>query len=106
MTSIETIEVPWGLPGARAFARTWAARIKSDGPVEAVVLARAATETRWFQELLGLSTAVCFIRGRGPKTGEHYPLQGRIALYFGRDVEGFRSAWADRGLVKVGRWSR
>jgi hypothetical protein len=102
----ETLEVPWGRIPARDFARDFAARIRSGGPAEIVVLARNSTETRWFQELLGLATAVCFITGRVPKNGEHYATQGQVALYFGTDAGKFELAWASRGIVWVGRWGR
>ena len=55
---------------------------------------------------LGLSTAVCLIPGRGPKTGEHCPTQGKMALYFGTDVRGFAAAWAARGLIWRTSWQK
>ena len=102
----ETLEVPWGRIGARDFARDFAARIRSGGPAEVTVLARNSTETSWFQELLGLSTAVCFITGRGPKTGEHYATQGTVALFYGRDTGKFELAWAGRGLIRRTSWQK
>ena len=56
---METLEVPWG----RIPARDFAARIRSGGPAEVTVLCRNSTETRWFQELAGLATAICLLRG-------------------------------------------
>ena len=106
MTAAETLEVPWGRIPAQDFARDFAARIASGGPAEVTVLARNSTETRWFQELLGLAAAIRCIRGRGPKTGEHYALQGQIALYYGTDVEGFRAAWAPRGVIWATSWQK
>ena len=101
MSTMETLEVPWGRTGAADFARDFAARIRSGGPAEVTVLCRNSTETRWFQALAVLATAACFITGREPKTGEHYPTQGQIALYFGSDAGGFAKAWAGRGLAWV-----
>lgn len=98
-SAMEVIEVPWHRIPAQDFAREFAARIRSGGPAEVTVLARNSTETAWFQELLGLATAVCFLQGRGPKVGEHYPIQGRCALYFGADTEGFAKAWDGRGVT-------
>jgi hypothetical protein len=103
MSVIETIEVPWSLAGTRAFARDFAARRRADGPAEVVVIARNSTETAWFQELAERATAVCFIRGRGPKIGAHYATQGMAAMFYGTDVEGFKTAWADRGVIWTGR---
>ena len=67
----EILEVPWGRIPARDFARDFAARIRSGDPAEVTVLCRNSTETRWFQELAGPSTAICLLTGREPKTGEH-----------------------------------
>jgi len=67
----EILEVPWGRIQARDFARDFAARIRSGDPAEVTVLCRNSTETRWFQELAGPSTAICLLTGREPKTGEH-----------------------------------
>jgi hypothetical protein len=83
---METLEVPWGRTGARDFARDCAGGIRSGAPAEVTVLCRNSTETSLFQELAGLATAICLLRGREPKTGEHYPLQGRVALYFDTDA--------------------
>ena len=96
---LKGIEVPWSLAGVRAFARDFAAQRRSAGPAEVVVLAKNSTETAWWQELARPATAICLIRGRGPKVGAHYPTQGQIALYYGRDVEGFAATWAGRGLI-------
>jgi hypothetical protein len=100
MKTIQTLEVPWSLAGARAFARDFAAQRQAEGPAEVVVLARNSTDAAWFQELASVATARCEIRGRGPRNASgHYPTQGVIALYYGSDVEGFAKAWADRGTV-------
>lgn len=80
------------------FAREFADRMRS-GTAEIVVLSRNSTETRWWQELSETATAICCIRGRGPKVNGNYPTQGQIALYYGTDVDGFRKAWAERGVI-------
>lgn len=66
-----------------------------DGDIqEAIVLVNNATDTGWFQQLLGACSAVCFTRGRvrfidmaGNPSGA--PLQGQAVLYFGPDCELF-----------------
>ena len=87
----ETLEVPWGRIGAADFVRVFTVPIRSDGPAEVVVIARNSTETRWFQELLGLATAVCLIQGRGPRNGPYYATQGQIALFYGTDAGKIRA---------------
>jgi hypothetical protein len=100
----ETLEVPWGRIGAADFVRDFTVPIRSDGPAEVVVIARNSTETRWFQELLGLATAVCLIQGRGPRNGPYYATQGQIALFYGTHAGKFELAWAGRGLVWGTSW--
>ena len=73
---METLEVPWGRTGARDFARDFVGRIRSGAPAEVTVLCRNSTETRWFQELAGLATAICLLKGREPKTGGALPAPG------------------------------
>jgi hypothetical protein len=94
---------PYRCRGLRSGLRS---PIRSGGPAEVTVIARNSTETRWFQELLGLAAAVCFITGRRPKNGEHYATQGTVALFYGRDVRGFAAAWSGRGLVWGTSWQK
>jgi len=65
-----------------------------DGEVsEAIVLVNNATETKWFQKLLTVCTAVCFPASRIrflKSTGERgAPLQGQAVLYLGPNPEVF-----------------
>lgn len=69
-----------------------------------VVLVNNATETGWFQELLGVADAVCFPRGRvrfvDPGKGEAgAPLQGQAIIYCGPRPGDFRAAFCERGTV-------
>jgi len=54
---------------------------------EACILVNNATETRWGQLLLGMSSAVCFIAGRvrflDPSGAPGAPLQGQMLVYIG-----------------------
>ena len=99
VSAIQTLEVPWSLAGACAFARDFAAQRQADGPAEVVVISRNSTETEWWPTLARTATALCLIRGRGLKVGAHYATQGMIALFYGMDFEGFTKAWSGRGLV-------
>ena len=69
-----------------------------------VVLVNNATETGWFQELLGVADAVCFPKGRvrfvDPEKGEvGAPLQGQAIIYCGPKPDAFRAAFCERGTV-------
>ncbi len=95
---------PYSQPLVTDFAYKLAACYE-DGEIEqACVLVNNATETNWFQVMLRVSTAVCFIKGRvrfldveGNATGA--PLQGQAVLYFGPNRDGFLSAFEHIGVV-------
>jgi ParB family chromosome partitioning protein len=97
-------------PYARELVDAFAARLVthlSNGAVdEACVLVNNATDTHWFQSMLGVCTAVCFLRGRvrfldpaGNPTGA--PLQGQAILYFGPNRDRFRSVFYPFGAVLI-----
>lgn len=74
---------------------------------EAVILVNNATDTAWFQEMLGFATAVCFIRGRvrfidmdGNPSGA--PLQGQAVLYLGGNISGFSTSFSKFGVILYG----
>lgn len=76
-----------------------------DGKInQACVLVNNATETRWFQEMLNICAAVCFIKGRvkfvdmdGVATGA--PLQGQAILYMGGNRANFVECFKNIGVV-------
>ena len=72
----------------------------------ALVLVNNATETAWFVKLVGMSSAVCFPRGRikfidaqGRNSGA--PLQGQAVLYIGLDTEAFCDTFSRFGWTAV-----
>jgi hypothetical protein len=75
----------------------------SDGSVPtAIVLVNNATETKWFQTLLSRANAVCFpltrIRFISPDGNSGSPLQGQALVYFGDEVQRFRSEFSKFGF--------
>jgi DNA adenine methylase len=69
---------------------------------EAILLVQNSTETKWFQRCLAASSALClpaqrmhFLDTEGEPTGR--PLQGQCLVYFGRQPEAFRAAFAPFG---------
>lgn len=70
----------------------------------ACVLVNNATETAWFQRILGAASALCLLASRvrfHDSTGvpRHTPLQGQVVLYLGADTTAFVRAF--RGLGRV-----
>lgn len=74
-----------------------------DGDVTAaIVLCNNATETRWFEALSRVASAVCLPTGRIKyldETGaeQNSPLQGQAFLYIGKDVKGFAEIFCAHG---------
>jgi len=70
---------------------------------EAIVLVNNATETRWFQQLLSVASAVCFPAGRlhfwKPDKETATPLQGQAVIYFGDHRGMFAVSFGDIGSV-------
>lgn len=68
-----------------------------------IVLTNNATETAWFQELAGVSSAICFplsrVRFLRPEGEAGAPLQGQAIFYSGDDADGFASRFAAFGIV-------
>lgn len=68
---------------------------------QAIVLVNNATETKWFHELVSLSSCVCFPKARikfympDGKTGA--PLQGQAILYIGENKEKFEECFEGFG---------
>jgi len=85
------------------FAEKLIKEIRAKHTEAAVVLVNNATETKWFQSLLGMAEAVCFPAGRvrfwNPRNEKAAPLQGQAVFYFGKHKETFVQAFEGFGLV-------
>ena len=70
---------------------------------EAIVLVNNATETKWFQSLIKIASAVCFTFGRTSywhaEGSQGKPLQGQAFVYIGNNPIGFGHEFAKHGWV-------
>lgn len=78
--------------------------VKNADVSQAVLLTNSSVDTIWFQEALGLASAVCLCAGRikfkNPKTGQvNSPLTGQAITYFGPNAEEFYWKFAVFGDV-------
>jgi len=88
----------------RMFCSKLVRHVKNGKISAAVVLVNNATETRWFQELFSVVSAVCFPSGRvkfwqSKEATASNPLQGQAILYFGEDHDSFMKTFTKFGRV-------
>ncbi len=93
---------PYAQPLVRRFSEKLLRHYRAGDVPQAVVLVNNATETQWFQALLGVASAVCFPAGRvrfwhPEKTSA--PLQGQAVVYCGEDTAAFTKEFQDLGSV-------
>lgn len=86
------------------FAEAVAAKYESGEIEQACILVNNATETKWFQRMLSVASAVCFPKSRikffdpqGNPSGS--PLQGQAIIYMGKSVHAFKDAFSSEGVV-------
>lgn len=98
---------PYAQPLVDKFSETITSKFESGEITQACILVNNATETDWFQRMLKLASAVCFIRSRvkfidvnGKATGT--PLQGQAIIYFGNNHQKFYSEFNKKGIVLNG----
>lgn len=95
---------PYAQPLISEFIEAAVTKFEADEFDEACVLVNNATETQWFQRLLGPASAVCFVKGRikyldSTGTPANTPLQGQAVVYLGKRPKSFAAAFADDGSV-------
>jgi ParB family chromosome partitioning protein len=98
---------PYAQPLVAEFSEAVSSKYESGEIKSACILVNNATETAWFQRMLSICSAVCFLTGRvkfideqGEASGA--PLQGQAVIYLGKNVGGFHSAFSGQGIVLDG----
>ncbi|MGF1614355.1 MAG: DNA N-6-adenine-methyltransferase [Gammaproteobacteria bacterium] len=96
---------PYGQPLIAQFTQKLTAHVRTGEVSEAITLVNNATETGWFQDLLGVAQGVCFPKGRiqfwQPGEEEGTPLQGQAVLYFGSRFRRFESVFSSLGVCRT-----
>ena len=96
---------PYAQPAMGKFAEAVSAKYESGEIVAACILVNNATETAWFQRMLGQANAVCFpktrVRFLDPQGKPGAPLQGQAVIYFGANVKQFLKSFEKFGTVLV-----
>lgn len=93
---------PYAQPLVTLFSEKLIAELAAKRITEAIVLVNNATETRWFQALLGAARAICFPLGRvrfWAVDKISAPLQGQAVLYLGDNVRTFCCEFRAFGVV-------
>jgi len=95
---------PYSQPLVKDFCNTLVKKYNAGEINQACVLINNATETEFFQNMLKVCTAVCFIKGRvkfidknGEATGT--PLQGQVIIYFGNESKKFKDLFSKYGEI-------
>jgi phage N-6-adenine-methyltransferase len=95
---------PYSQPLVDRFCTRLAREYAAGAIEQACALVNNATETAWFQEMLGQAAAICFPRGRvrfwHPRKQTAAPLQGQAVVYLGRDPQCFAQEFRRFGFVR------
>lgn len=88
-------------PYSTALLNKFADKLVESKFEQAVVLVNNATETAWFEKLVGTASAIIFHKGRirfVKRDGEHgVPLQGQAFIYYGNNPEKFLEVFKQFG---------
>jgi hypothetical protein len=85
------------------FCEKITACVKNGAIPEAVALVNNATETKWFQLMCSVASAICFPASRikfwHPEKTQAAPLQGQAILYFGKNSRKFYASFIHMGTI-------
>lgn len=94
---------PYAQPLVSQFSEALTKKFTRGEVHKACVLVNNATETEWFQRMVSVASAVCFVAGRvrflDPEGNPGAPLQGQCVLYLGKSVGKFGKAFGKFGKV-------
>lgn len=100
---------PYAQPLITEFCNLLVEKYRSGEVKQACVLVNNATETQWYQSMMAVCSAICFIKGRvkfldkdGISSGA--PLQGQSILYFGENIERFTRRFQEYGIILYASW--
>lgn len=93
---------PYAQPAIWHFSEKLSESFANGAVTQACALVNNATETAWFQRMAEVASAICFPTGRVKFWHQEKvsaPLQGQAVLYFGENVEAFRSEFLRFGFT-------
>jgi phage N-6-adenine-methyltransferase len=95
------INPPYASELIGAFIAKYAEHVRNGDIAEGIVLVNNATETHWFNELVSVSSAVVFPKGRvrflDPDGNPGAPLQGQAVVYSGKNPQKFLDEFSGLG---------
>lgn len=93
---------PYSQPLITQFCEKLRASYESGDVLEAIALTHNYSDTGWFHHLAGVSSALCFTKGRvrfeAPDGTKAAPTQGQTFFYLGHNPSAFVSEFAQFGL--------
>lgn len=99
------VNPPYGDGTVSKFADKLLEELSAGRATQAVFLVNNCTETKWFQSLIAMASAVCFPCGRisfwSLDQKSKSPLQGQAVMYFGGDARRFRRAFSGIGFCTL-----